>query len=87
MLFDVEALYVQLLIVFVYYSGLVTGTYCGAHGVDNWSRERWHDEVSGHQVLVMIHQVMLDAVSREYIRISDLALIIIDECHHAVKVI
>ena len=34
----------------------------------------------------MIHQVLLDALSRGYIKISNLALIIIDECHHAVKV-
>ena len=67
-------------------TGLSVGTYCGAHGVDDWSGDRWETEVSGHQVLVMIHQVMLDALSRHYINITDLALIIIDECHHAVKV-
>ena len=55
-------------------------------GVDDWDQARWSQEVSGRQVLVMIHQVLLDALSRSYLKIPDLALIIIDECHHAVKV-
>ena len=55
-------------------------------GVDDWDQARWSQEVSGRQVLVMIHQVLLDALSRSYLKIPDLALIIIDECHHATKV-
>lgn len=54
-------------------------------GVDDWDRQKWESELAKSQVLVMIHQVLLDALSRGYIRIPNLALIIIDECHHAVK--
>ena len=67
-------------------TGLVTGTYCGAHGVDGWNLDKWRLELSQHQVLVMIHQVLLDALSRGYVKIPELALIIFDECHHATKV-
>ena len=49
-------------------TGLRVGTYCGAHGVDDWDSARWRQEWSSHDVLVMIHQVMLDALSRGYIR-------------------
>ena len=54
-------------------------------GVDDWDRRKWDSELAKCQVLVMIHQVLLDALSRGYIKIRNLALIIIDECHHAVK--
>ena len=67
-------------------TGHVTGTYCGAHGLDGWDLDKWRLELSQHQVLVMIHQVLLDALSRGYIKIPELALIIFDECHHATKV-
>ena len=67
-------------------TGLKTGSYCGAHGVDDWGRERWEKEWNDHQVLVFIHQVFLNTLARGYFKMSDLALIIIDECHHAVKV-
>ena len=67
-------------------TGLKTGSYCGAHGVDDWARQKWEAEWEDHQVLVFIHQVFLNTLARGYLKISDLALIIIDECHHAVKV-
>ena len=50
------------------FAGLATKTFCGAHGVDDWRADRWKQEMSGCQVMVMIHQVLLDALSREYIR-------------------
>ena len=67
-------------------TGLSTGRYCGARGVDDWERRRWEEEVEGHQVLVFIHQVFLNVLSKGYLKMSNLSLIIIDECHHAVKV-
>ena len=67
-------------------TGLKTGSYCGAQGVDDWARQKWEAEWEDHQVLVFIHQVFLNTLARGYLKISDLALIIIDECHHAVKV-
>ena len=38
-------------------TGLSVGTFCGADGVDDWSSEKWSEEISQHQVLVLIHQV------------------------------
>ena len=35
--------------------------------------------------MVFIHQVFLDAVAHGFISISNLALLVMDECHHAVK--
>ena len=39
-------------------TGLSVGSYCGADGVDAWSPEKWREEVEGHQVLVLVHQVL-----------------------------
>ncbi len=38
-------------------TGLSVGAYCGADGVDDWSPDKWREEIAGHQVLVLIHQV------------------------------
>ena len=66
-------------------TGLSTGSYCGADGVDDWNKEKWVGEMEKQSVMVFIHQVFLMAVSHDYISLSNLALLVIDECHHAVK--
>ena len=67
-------------------TGLTVGSYSGVHGVDDWDRARWAAEKERNQVMVFIHQVFLNTLSSGHFKISDLALLIIDECHHAVKV-
>ena len=66
-------------------TGLPTGSYCGASGVDDWGKERWQRELRTNSVLVFIHQVFLNAVAHGFIPFSSLALLVMDECHHAVK--
>ena len=41
-------------------TGLSVGAYCGADGVDDWSPDKWREEIAGHQVLVLIHQVRVN---------------------------
>ena len=45
-------------------TGLSVGSYCGADGVDDWDEKKWTEEISRHQVLVLIHQVSCQAVSQ-----------------------
>ena len=72
------------------------GSYCGADGVDEWDEERWKEEISKNQVnhvlwfyhcsfqvLVLVHQVFLDLMTHSFFWLSDAALLILDECHHA----
>ena len=72
------------------------GSYCGADGVDEWDEEKWQEEISKNQVkfffkvyhcffqvLVLVHQVFLDLMTHSFFRLSDAALLILDECHHA----
>ena len=75
------------------------GSYCGADGVDDWDEEKWSEEISENQVgrsriiyliflilaqvLVLVHQVFLDLMTHSFFKLSDAALLIMDECHHA----
>ena len=72
------------------------GSYCGADGVDEWDEERWKEEIAKNQVnrvlrfchcsfqvLVLVHQVFLDLMTHSFFWLSDAALLILDECHHA----
>ena len=73
------------------------GSYCGADGVDEWDEERWREEISKNQVncfsrfyhcfllqvLVLVHQVFLDLMTHSFFWLTDAALLILDECHHA----
>ena len=69
------------------FTGLATGNYCGADGVDDWGKEKWVKEVLEKSVMVFIHNVLLDAVAHGFISVSSLALLVlvIDECLDAVK--
>ena len=51
--------------------------------MDSWSPAKWSEEISGHQVLVLVHQVFLDVLTHSYFSLSHAALLIMDECHHA----
>ena len=66
------------------FTGLPTGSYCGGDGVDDWNKDMWKRELQKQSVMVFIHQVFLDALSHGFISMSSLALLVIDECHHAV---
>ena len=51
--------------------------------MDSWSKEKWTKEISNHEVLVLVHQVFLDILTHSYFSLSNAALLILDECHHA----
>ncbi|CAN8277764.1 unnamed protein product [Cochlearia groenlandica] len=55
--------------------------YFGAKGVDKWTSQRWEDEVSNHNVLVMTPQILLDALKSAFLKLEMVCLLIIDECH------
>ena len=59
-------------------------SFCGSDGVDFWNDEKWKKEIDSNQVLVMIHQVFLDALNHGYFKMPDVCLLIVDECHHTV---
>uniref|UniRef100_A0A1A9WDV9 ribonuclease III n=1 Tax=Glossina brevipalpis TaxID=37001 RepID=A0A1A9WDV9_9MUSC len=61
------------------------GLYVGEREVDNWNNTKWSEEIIENQVLVGTAQIFVDIVTQNLIKISDISVVIIDECHHATK--
>lgn len=85
MLFCLVPLVEQQAHVIEMHTDLSVGTYYGELEVDLWSDERWKEEFKKHNVLVMTSQIFLHIVLHGFMAMSNVNLIVFDECHHAVK--
>ena len=52
-------------------------------GVDFWDKPTWENEFNTSNVLVMTAQIFLNLLLHGYILLSQVNLLIFDECHHA----
>nr|AUH15437.1 dicer-like 1 protein [Dimocarpus longan] len=66
-------------------TSFVVGHYCGEMGQDFWDAQRWQREFETRQVLVMTAQILLNILRHSIIKMEAINLLILDECHHAVK--
>uniref|UniRef100_A0A803M389 Endoribonuclease Dicer homolog 1 n=1 Tax=Chenopodium quinoa TaxID=63459 RepID=A0A803M389_CHEQI len=66
-------------------TGYSVGHYCGEMGQDFWDTRRWQREFESKQVLVMTAQILLNILRHSIIKMECIHLLILDECHHAVK--
>ncbi|KAI9264913.1 hypothetical protein BDA99DRAFT_536411 [Phascolomyces articulosus] len=57
----------------------------GEMGIDNWSERRWKQIFEENDVCVMTAQIFLDTLRHGFIHMSQVNLIIFDECHHCTK--
>ncbi|XP_074095916.1 endoribonuclease Dcr-2 [Cotesia typhae] len=64
---------------------LKCGGYSGDMDVDSWEDDRWCEEFRNNQVLVMTAQICLNLLDHGMIKLSQINLLIFDECHHATK--
>lgn len=53
--------------------------------LDHWTQDRWLDEFERSQVLVATCQIILDVVRHGYVSLSQLNIIVFDECHNATR--
>ncbi|CAH3192487.1 unnamed protein product, partial [Porites evermanni] len=67
------------------HTDLKVRNYVGAMGVDVWDKNEWEKEFSENSVLVMTAQIFLNLLLHGYIKLSQVNLLIFDECHHAKK--
>nr|AIE15763.1 Dicer-like protein 1 [Salvia miltiorrhiza] len=66
-------------------TGFQVGHYCGEMGQDFWDARRWLREFESKQVLVMTAQILLNILRHSIVKMEAINLLILDECHHAVK--
>lgn len=66
-------------------TGFQVGHYCGEMGQDFWDARRWQREFESKQVLVMTAQILLNILRHSIVKMEGINLLILDECHHAVK--
>lgn len=66
-------------------SNLLCGFYIGDRDVDNWDRYKWSSEIEKNQVLIGTTQIFVDLIAHRFLKLTDLSLVIFDECHHGTK--
>ena len=60
-------------------------TLLGHDKVDLWSTSKiWNEALEDIDIVTSTPQVLLDALSHAFVKLSDLSLLVIDEAHHAV---
>ncbi|XP_006903693.1 PREDICTED: LOW QUALITY PROTEIN: dicer 1, ribonuclease type III [Elephantulus edwardii] len=66
------------------HSDLKVGEYSNPEVNASWTKERWNQEFAKHQVLVMTCDVALNVLKNGYLSLSDINLLVFDECHLAI---
>ncbi|KAG9287939.1 hypothetical protein G9A89_017534 [Geosiphon pyriformis] len=59
--------------------------FCGEMGVDFWSESEWRKNFENFDVLVMTAQIFLNILRHGFISLSQVNLLVFDECHHTSK--
>uniref|UniRef100_A0A8C0EI81 ribonuclease III n=1 Tax=Bubo bubo TaxID=30461 RepID=A0A8C0EI81_BUBBB len=67
------------------HSDLKVGEYSSVEVTESWTKEKWSQEFSKHQVLVMTCHVALTVLRNEYLSLSNINLLVFDECHLAIQ--
>ncbi|CAF1083057.1 unnamed protein product, partial [Didymodactylos carnosus] len=65
------------------HTNMRVGKYYGELNTDAWDKQKWNNEFNSHQVLVMTAQIFLDVIEHKFFLLSQVNLLILDECHHA----
>lgn len=61
------------------------GSFGIEHGVLLWKKEQWIQEMQIRSVFVMHPKVFDELLNRNYIEFSHIKLLILDECHQAIR--
>lgn len=66
------------------HSDLKVGEYSDLEVNASWTKEKWNQEFTKHQVLIMTCYVALIVLKNGYLSLSDINLLVFDECHLAI---
>ncbi|EPQ10732.1 Endoribonuclease Dicer [Myotis brandtii] len=66
------------------HSDLKVGEYAHLEVLASWTKEKWNQEFTKHQVLIMTCYVALIVLKNGYLSLSDINLLVFDECHLAI---
>ncbi|KAM7156444.1 endoribonuclease Dicer isoform 2-T8 [Molossus nigricans] len=66
------------------HSDLKVGEYSNLEVNASWTKEKWNQEFTKHQVLIMTCYVALIVLKNGYLSLSDINLLVFDECHLAI---
>lgn len=55
----------------------------GSLGVDAWSKETWEEEINSAHILVLTPDLGYRILSKKFIDIRRISVLVVDECHHA----
>eukprot|EP00794_Sanderia_malayensis_P019899 gene19899-21843_t len=64
------------------HTNLRVGKYSGDMGVDFWNKKRWEEEFDLNDVLVMTAQILYNMLLHGFLKLSNINLLLLDECHH-----
>ncbi|KFP33679.1 Endoribonuclease Dicer, partial [Colius striatus] len=67
------------------HSDLKVGEYSSLEITEPWTKEKWSQEFSKNQVLVMTCHVALTVLRNEFLSLSNINLLVFDECHLAIQ--
>lgn len=59
--------------------------YTGDMGVDFWDNKTWDKELDENRVLVMTAQILVNILHHGFIKVENINLLVLDECHNATK--
>lgn len=55
----------------------------GSLGVDAWSKDDWKTEIDSAHILVLTPDLGYRILTKKYIDMTRIAVLVVDECHHA----
>ncbi|KAK6348851.1 Dicer-like protein 1 [Orbilia blumenaviensis] len=61
------------------------GKYCGDMGTDLWTKAQWDIRLKTDRIIVATADILWNCLTHSFIRMSDICLLIFDECHHTKK--
>ncbi|KAG1681765.1 Endoribonuclease Dicer [Nymphon striatum] len=67
------------------HTDLTVGEFQGNMNVDIWKKEEWITQYENNHVMVLTSQIFLDILNHGFLSLAKCNLIILDECHHAIK--